>query len=196
MMAVVAIGASGTFALADEALDSQTIDETVSGAGIYGHVEARVIDADGNIKAYTQGDNRIVNNGIDMIIFNTLDPSDNWAATGIDTTFGQVTHMQLGAGTTEVVAGTNTITAIATCDPDTFTGSAVGGAAAATLSAQFTTIDDGAGCAATIGEAGLFDGATGSGTDDMFAQNAFSTSVTLTTNDLLDVDWTFTFSDT
>ena len=162
---------------------------------MFGHVEATVYDENGNIKAYTQSDNKIVNNGLDMIIFNTFSPSSTMSG-GIATGLGAVTHMQLGSGTAEAtVASTNTITAIASCAPDTFTASAAGGGAAVTLSSTFTSAGDGAGCLTTIGEAGLFDGSTGSGTDDMFAQNKFASTVTLSGTDSLVVNWDFTFTD-
>lgn len=192
---LVAVSLTGSFAIADEFQGTQLEEQK---GQVYGHVKATMYDADGNVKQYTQSDNRIVENGLDMLAINTFSPSGGFSG-GINTALSAVTHMQLGSGTTEVVATANTITAIASCNPDTFTGTgsgASGSSTSVTLSATFTTAGDGAGCATTIGEAGLFDGSTGSGTDDMFAQNAFASTVPLTSNDQLDVDWTFTFTDT
>jgi len=190
MMTVVAIGAIGTFALADDSFDSQSIEETMDRQSLYGHAEARLVDADGNIKAYTQSDNRIVNQGLDMLIINTFSPSSAFTG-GIDTALGAVSHMQIGTGTSEATnPATNTITPIGGCAPVTFTANNAT-THAITLSSTFS----GATCAATVGEAGLFDGSTGSGTDDMFAQNAFASTIGFTASDSLDVDWTFTFTD-
>lgn len=198
MIAVAIIGTSGTFALVDGSLDSQSIDTTVDTQGLFGHVEATVYDEDGNIKAYTQSDNKIVNNGLDMIMKNTFSPAGGHTG-GISTALGQVTHMQLGIGTAEVAAGINIITVASvsgTCTADTFTSSAAGGGAAITLTGTFTIAGDGTGgCGDVLGEAGLFDGSTGSGIDDMFAQNAFASTVDLAGTDSLVVNWTFTFTD-
>ena len=194
-IAFVAVTLTGSFAIADEFQGVQLQEQK---GGVYGHVTATLYDENGNVKQYMQSDNRIVENGLDILITNTFSPSSAFTG-GINTTYNQVTHMQLGSGTAEVGAGTNVINAIGSCNPDTFTADstgASGSASSVTLSATFTTAGDGAGCATTIGEAGLFDGATGSGTDDMFAQNAFASTVPLTSNDQLDVDWTFTFTDT
>lgn len=191
MIAVVAVGISGTFALADDSLDSLTITETVDQTSIYGHVVATVYDEFGSVKAYSQGDNIIVNGGLDMILNNLIGPV---IANISNATMGDISHMKIGTGTSELGATATSITDITDCNADVITAdsSAVG---VVTLSATFTTAGDGSGCAAIIGEAGLFDGPTGGSSDTMFAQNSFSGTVTLTSNDSLDVDWTITFTD-
>ena len=198
MIAVVAIGVSGTFALADDSLDSQSIGNTVDSQSLFGHVEATVYDENGNIKFYTQSDNKIVNNGLDMIMVRTFSPSVTMTG-GIVTTLGPVTHMQVGIGTSEVAAGANTITVAVvsgTCTPDTFTADSIGGGGAVTLTATFTIAGDGTGgCGDVLGEAGLFDGSAGSGTNAMFAQNIFASTVDLEGTDSLVVNWEFTFTD-
>ena len=194
-VALVAVSLTGSFAIADEFQGMQLGEQE---AGVYGHVTTTLYNADGDVKQYTQSDNRIVENGLDMLAINTFSPAGGFTG-GINATLAAVTHMQIGSGVAEVVATANTITAITTCNPDTFTGTgagASGSATSVTLSGIFTTAGDGAGCATTIGEAGLFDGVGGSGGSSMFAQNAFATTVPLTSNDQLNVDWTFTFTDT
>ena len=191
MIAVAAVGTSGTFALADT-FDSQSDSTTKDSQAMFGHVEATVYDEDGNIKAYTQSDNKIVNNGLDMIMVNTFAGTP----TGGIANLGPASNIQLGSATAEeTLTAAKTITAIASCAPDTFTGVSAGGGAAITLTSTFTSADDGAGCLTTIGEAGLFNGATGSGTDSMFAQNKFASTVTLSGTDSLVVNWSFTFTD-
>ena len=196
-LALVAVSLSGTFALADDFQGTQL--EKQSG-GIYGHLEAKVIDENGNVKQYTQTDNRIVTNGTDTLVVNSFAPSGGFTG-GITTTLGPSTYMQIGTSgaadtsTTQVLLGP-----VGGCVPVTFTGVAANGLdnggfaeSIATLSATFS----GAGaCATTFNEAGLFDGSTGSGTDNMFARGVFGSSVTLAVTDSLDVDWTFTFTDT
>ena len=193
MMAVVAIGISGTFALAD---DSQPIGNTVDSQALFGHVEATVYDENGNIKFYTQSDNKIVNNGLDMIMVNTFSPSSTITG-AIDSSIGPVTHMQLGLATTEEAsASANTITPTSgTCTPSTFLADSAGAGGAVTLSATFTIAGGGAGCGEVIQEAGLFDAVTGSGVANMFAQNAFASPVDLEGTDSLVVNWAFTFTD-
>lgn len=194
-VALVAVSLTGSFAIADEFQEMQLGEQTGT---VYGHVTTTLYNADGNVIQYTQSDNRIVENGLDMLAINTFSPAGGFTG-GINTALTPVISMQVGSGVAEVAATANVITAIASCNADTFTGTgagASGSSTSVTLSGIFTTAGDGAGCAATIGEAGLFDGATGSGTDDMFAQNAFASTVILTSTDQLNVDWTFTFTDT
>jgi len=194
-VALVAVSLTGSFAIADEFQGMQLGEQRGT---VYGHVTTTLYNADGNVIQYTQSDNRIVENGLDMLMINTFSPAGGFAG-GINTALTPVISMQVGTGVAEVLATANVITSIVGCNADTFTGTGAGATASSTsvtLSGIFTTAGDGAPCATTLGEAGLFDGATGSGTDDMFAQNAFSTTVALTSTDQLNVDWTFTFTDT
>ena len=194
-VALVAISLTGSLALVDEVQGMQLGEQKAS---VYGHVTATLYDADGNVKQYTQTDNRIVENGLDMLVINTFSPLSAFTG-GINAALTPVISMQVGSGTTEVAATVNVITVIATCAADTFEADGAGASGSATsitLSGIFTSADDGVGCETTIGEAGLFDDAGGSGAGDMFAQNAFGTTVLLTSTDQLNVDWTFTFTDT
>ena len=196
-LALVAVSISGTFALADDFQGAQLEKQT---GGIYGHLEAKVIDENGNVKQYVQSDNRIVVRGTDMLVTNTLVPSGAWTGT-INSTVAPVTHMQIG---TSSAADTSTtaalLGAVAGCNPVTFTADSAAGADSGgfaetqpTLSATFSGA---APCNTTFNEAGLFDDVAGSGVTSMFARGVFSTGVTLATTDSLDVDWTFTFTDT
>ncbi len=194
VVALVAVSLTGSFAIADEFQGGQIAKEK---AGIYGHITAVVHDESGNVKQYVQTDNAVVQNGVDMLFINTLVPSAAYTG-GIDTTLGDVQWMQIGTGVVAPVGGDNTITAIGGCGTQTFTGTGSGAAgnpasSAVTLTATFS----GATCAdLAVGEAGLFDGAGGSGPDDMFSRGVFGTTVNLGAADSLDVDWTFTFTDT
>ena len=107
IIAVVAIGLSGTFAGA-EVFDSQSIGNTADSQSLFGHVEATVLDENGNIKFYTQSDNIIVNVGLDTIMVRTFSPESAMSG-GIDVTLGPMTHMQLGIGTSQ---GASTATGI------------------------------------------------------------------------------------
>ena len=191
MIAVAAMGITGTFALADDSFNSQTFSETVDRGLIYGHVEATLYDEFGNVKAYTQSDNTIVDVGLDMILNNLIEPP----ITGIsNATLGDVSHMQIGTATVEAGATNSTIDAISGCITTAITASS-SGTGVVLLEATFTVGINGSNCGTAIGEAGLFDGATGSGSDSLFAQNKFASTVPLGVDDSLDIDWTFTFTD-
>lgn len=194
-VALTAVALTGSFALADEFQGNEGPQH--DGVGLQGHVVATVYDADGNIKQYMQSDNVIVNRGIDKLFVQTLSPSSPFTG-GINTTSAAITHMQLGTGTSELGTGATALGgAVAGCI-DTFTGVGAGGGAPLGLNATFDSTDGGGACIGpTLGEAGLFDSANGSGAGGaMFAQNAFSSTVILGASDSLDVDWTFTFTDT
>lgn len=194
-LALVAVSLSGTFAFADDFQGTQLEEQT---GGIYGHLEGRVIDENGNVNQYLQTDNRIVVRGTDMLVINTFAP----VFTGtIDTTLGQVGFMQIGTLATADTSTTNTLFGpVGGCVPVAISGASAPGADSAGFAQTSPTISatfSGAGtCATTFLEAGLFDGSTGSGLDDMFARGIFATSVTLTASDSLVIDWTFTFTDT
>ncbi len=207
-IALVAVSLSGTFALAD---DFQGAQLERDGIGFYGHLEAKVTDENGNVKQYIQTDNRIVGNGTDLLITRAFSPSGGFTGT-ISTGIGPMTNMQLGTGTDDDATFSGGATGLQTPAAGcitTFTGTAnnatlSGGFAqsSATLSATFdSSVGAGAcmsGSVTNLIEAGLFNGATGSGTDDMFARGYFGAGndVTLSGSDTLDVDWTFTFTDT
>ena len=191
MIAVAAMGITGTFALADDSFNSQTFSETVDRGLIYGHVEATLYDEFGNVKAYTQSDNTIVDVGLDMILNNLIEPVIGGIS---NATLGDVSHMQIGTATVEAGATNSTIDAISGCTTTVITASS-SDIGVVLLEATFTVGANGANCNTTIGEAGLFDGATGSGSDSLFAQNKFASTVPLGADDSLDIDWTFTFTD-
>jgi len=195
-IALVAVSLTGSFAVADEFQGERLATQE---AGMYGHITAKVLDENGNVKQYVQSDNKIVQNGVDMLVINTLVPSAAYTG-GIDTTLGDVQWMQVGTGAGAGTSADNTLTTIGGCSPVTFTGTSAGGSDSggfATTSATLTATFSGASCAdPAVAEAGLFDGATGSGTDDMFSRGIFGSTVNLGAADSLDVDWTFTFTDT
>jgi len=194
VVALVAVSLTGSFAVADEFQGNHGPQN--DGIGLQGHIVATVYDNDGNVKQYMQSDNVIVNRGIDKLFTETFSPSSPFIG-GINTTAAAITHMQLGVGVAELGVGAVALgTATAGCI-DTFTGVGAGGGAPLGLNATFTTADGAGACIGPVlGEAGLFDGVQGSGGAAMFSQNAFSSTVTLGASDQLDVDWTFTFTDT
>lgn len=200
-IALVAVSLSGTFALADDFQGSQLEKQR---SGIYGHITATVIDENGNVKQYIQTDNRIVGNGTDTLLVNAFSPAGGFTGSVIGGT--AMTHMQLGTGTQSDAAFAWDATALQTATANcitTFQGSANsaqsnGGFAetTATLSASFNSTVNAACLSTGFEEAGIFDGAGGSGTDVMFARGSFGgNTVTLVGSDNLDVDWTFTFTD-
>lgn len=197
MVVAAAIGGSGTFSM----LSNVTADSSMqSGVKMYGHVTATLLDESGNVKQYSQSDNIIVNDGLEALVYRGISPSSALPGGGNSTgTNNAFTHMQLGTGTTAVASTATALgTAISGCI-DTFTGvsntETLGNRVVLTLTSTFSSTDS-ANCLTTVGEAGIFDGVAGSGSATMFAQNAFSQTITLAGSDSLQVDWTYTFADT
>jgi len=195
-IALVAVSLTGSFAVADEFQGGQIAEQK---GGIYGHITAQVLDDNGNVKQYVQTDNRIVFKGVDQLVINTLVPSVVYTG-GIDTTLTPVQWMQIGDGIVADTSSTNIITPIPGCLTQTFTGTGAGAVDLATFASTSVTLTStfsGATCAdPAVSEAGLFDDVGGSGTGDMFSRGLFGATVNLGAADSLQVDWTFTFTDT
>jgi len=196
-IALVAVSLTGSFAVADEFQGGQIAEQK---AGMYGHITARVLDDSGNVKQYVQTDNKIVQNGVDQLVISTLIPSVVYTG-GIDNALTPVQWMQVGTGGGAGTSADNTITTIAGCGTQTFTGTGAGAADVAgfaSTSVTLTSTFSGATCAnPAVAEAGLFDNVAGSGpSSDMFSRGIFGVTVNLGAADSLQVDWTFTFTDT
>ena len=184
-----------------------------------GHVEYVVRDANGNIKAYMQGDNEVVNKGDDCVItyvFGSTNAGggDNCTATadgfrfiGIgNATLGTVTgtYTGLGASGAQTVAGGSPgaegIMAIRADSNTVGSASSDGGTVVIKTENPFTF---GATNATTVLGAGLFDAnctvgsigqCTSTYTANMFSAQALNggSGVAVTSGDSLDVTWTIT----
>lgn len=174
---------------------------TEAKSNMLGHVTLTLKDPSGNIIAYRQSDNLVVNQGHNcapITLFGATNPSNACNSGG--TTPGLFNVIALSASGTAIAANGNysAISALsgngltagaATSDTVTSfaTGSGPTGNAVATLSKTFTYT----GSSQAVGMAALIDGAT---TPNVFASHAFSSSVTLGTNDQLTVQWQITLT--
>ncbi len=159
--------------------------------GYLGHVTATLRDSDGNIKAYEQGDNTVVDSGRNCA-------SDILFATGLGSECMMVKFIAIGSSdatimfdqTNLVAKTTNGNIPLLTADINVGLNTvAFGGSAAVLVYDKAITIlaaDSGEG----IGETGLFDSAN-EGTANMFARHTFP-SIAVTTDDELTIRWTIT----
>jgi hypothetical protein len=169
------------------------------GLKLTGHITLVATDSNGNIKAYRQTDNLVVNNGADCVVKllfgggstrgiasgtgttckGDLTTPFNVIAIGTSGTAEAATDRHLGA---EILAATDAGLA-RTAGAITYTSNATSGTAATTISNQFT-----ASTSQGIQESGLFNSTTVS-TGGLFAHKTFS-QINLVSGDKLTVTWT------
>lgn len=159
---------------------------TADESGIYGHLTATLYDEDGNVKAYRQTDNRIVDTGLDVL-------ADLVFGTTLTTTPSVIDIMAIGvSGTASAAAQTDLLdrTGLGTCTNATvaFLEGATG---AGLVNVTDTVSFQGSlGCNAGIQEAGLFDANNG----NMFARQSFGV-ITVGGSDQLDITWSIQIND-
>lgn len=173
---------------------------TEAKSNMLGHVTLTLKDPSGNIIAYRQSDNVVVNQGHNcapITLFGTTNPANACNSGG--TTPGLFNVIALSASGTAIanngnysaisaLSGNGLTAGTATSDTVTsFATGAGGGSSITTLSKTFTYT----GSSQAVGMAALIDGAT---TPNVFASHAFSSSVTLGSNDQLTVQWQITLS--
>ena len=191
-------------------------DQTnVSTAGlITGHVTTTLLDSDGNVKAYRQSDNLIVNQGENCalkLLFQAVPAATGTSVcTGANTEgfhyieIGNVSASQSGTPASPLstdyrlygshnatTAGNNPglVRKVATTQTWTNSTSATSsGAAQVILAATFTNSGS---SSKTVNESGIFNSTMGTNgnTDAMFARQVFST-ITMAPSDSLTVQWT------
>ncbi len=192
-----------------------TIQAAPGAAGLFmGHVTLTVTDTDGNIKAYRQTDNLVVNQGENCALKLLFQEVPGAAVSGTDPdcagantkgykiiAIGNATnavasdHAKLGS-IYPVTTNSTHITGLVPKQTTTTTwtnstGSGAGTTASVVQSATFTNTS---GNAQTVTESGLFN-STDESTNSMFARQTF-TSVSLNANDALTVQWTVTLGGT
>ena len=196
----VAVGMVGINGASDDVfgLTNNPDVSTYEGYAYQGHIVVKHFDSEGNLISYQQTDNLVNDAGkncsanlifgagflncsspavFDEIALSTNDGSGFAAA---DATLANECD-----GTPDCGTGLNArLTGTVIAD----TVASAGGSAVAEIQATFTKT---AGGAITIESAGLFD-ATTSG--NMFAERAFSSGVTLNTNDSIQVTWLITLA--
>jgi hypothetical protein len=179
-------------------LQENTPASTMDGGSITGHIEIIHTDEDGNIRAYMQTDNAIVNDGR-----NCTAAALFGANTGCtDTTPGPYNVIGLGNGTALsgstsqlLVNGETTGDGLArvTGTLGTFTNATADSAPAVQrISTVFTY--SGSQASNPINQAGLFN--TTSGTTSTFALKNFPSTVNMNSGDQLTVNWDITIDGT
>lgn len=201
-LAVVAgLFSSTIFGITGIKSDAQT--STTATGLITGHVTTTLTDSDGNIKAYRQSDNLIVNNG-ENCVSKMLFGGSGGSSTGSSVCTGQITegfrYIAIGNSSTAVTSADtglgNELTAsglgakFSTITWTNSTGSGTGTTAQAVMSASFTN----SGATQSITESGLFNG-TSANTNGMFARQTFS-SISMNNGDSLTVQWTINIGGT
>lgn len=209
--AVIAIssGFLGVYALPYfTSSDSNTNNLSTNGF-MLGHVVLTVKDQDGNIKAYRQGDNIIVNRGEDCAVgrlfgiagVSTVSPTGTTSCGGNPGFFQAIAIGNQTAGTGQALA---TDTALLNEHNQTGTGlvranadnvvltTASGSSASAKLTKQFTYSGS---TARTVTESGIFNQTAIGGNSALFAHQTFS-PVTLNNGESLTVEWTINIGGT
>ncbi len=189
MAGIIAVAIFGTYFL----VQGVSVDSFVntSHAQILGHVTIKVLDEEGNIKAYRQSDNAIVQNGFNILAYNLFNGVNLTAAANVNT---------IGIGTSGTAPAWNdsTLTFNAACINQTAVwtspGATVSGSNATITISGTSTFGPSAACGGgtVYQEAGVFNHVS---TGSMFARNTY-TSVTLQNTDSLQINWDFTFTDT
>src|SRR3990172_5237653 len=210
MAVLVAITAGTVYAITDGVdLQSASLDNPIATTKILGHIQAIVYDKSGNIIAYRQADNAIVNTGLNVLASQLF--IDEPLGNHTNSTNGRMGWMNIGNQSVPAPAPGDTELGCALISAGL--GDAPCGTTRALCASQLSEIDrrdaydnggfsrmnitaiatfDGAVCSsANIQEAGLWNNATTCiGCGQMFARNTFG-SVTLTTTDSLELTWRF-----
>ena len=196
----VAVGMVGINGASDDVfgLTNNPDVSTYEGYAYQGHIVVKHFDSEGNLVSYQQTDNLVNDAGKNCsanLLFGTsfanctsptlfddiaLSTNDGTGFLAADTFLANECDgtPDCGTGLNARLAGTVSADTVASA----------GGSAVAQIQATFTKT---AGGAITIESAGLFD-ATTSG--NMFAERAFSSGVTLNTNDSIQVTWLITLA--
>lgn len=195
LMGVAILSSGLTYAMIEPTESPNTTD---SESFAMGHVTATLRDADGNIKAYRQTDNLIVNTGFDMLAVQIFGN-----ATGTGSTITGIGGFNNGGTVKAMAIGTGNAAAAATqVDLQTYDSGCANKTATFAESTTTTgtdkinmetsvTFQGTAGCDINVNEAGLFSNVDGKKSGDMFARQQF-TQVAVGANDSLTLNWDVT----
>ena len=161
----------------------------IQGPKALGHIELVLTDENGNVKAYRQTDNLVVNRGVYMT-------SDKLFGTSLvgGATSAAFNNVGIGTGTTSATSGdTNVQTQLSNRKTGAVT-SVTGSSTGAQIQAFFGAgkLKNGSGTTA-VTEAGLFDTFV-NGTGNLYARQTF-TAINAGSSDSLTVTWSITFAD-
>ena len=179
IIGAILVGSIATVNLAfvqNNELSTNTLKST---AGVLGHITLTAIDENGNIKAYRQSDNVIINKGDDCLIEDTFG-----ATTACSDVTAVYDDIHIGTGTASFTEGSTGLTTWRST-----TGGTVGTAVAATgtTGASVTVTATFLDVSASIAEAALYNGAATS--TDVLALQQFS-AISLGPTDDLTIQWT------
>lgn len=190
-LSILGIGLSGiSFGNAETSTTSES-------GSMLGHIILTVYDPNGNVKAYLQTDNRVIDQGEACALKRVFLVTASGSADCGGTTTAEFNVIGLGTGgtapadndvslqTETAATGLARLAASSVTITDDTTGIA---GAIATLTRAFT---NGSGGSVTVSEAGLFNSTTISG-DGMFARQTF-TGIPVANADTLTVTWNITF---
>lgn len=226
MIALVAISVGATYALtSNTGLLNDNNPNQVSGTLMLGHIDAVVHDEAGNIVAYRQSDNEIVNGGMEVLadqLFLSYLENGNPLVAGqnnhTNATGGAFGWMNIGNSSVPAPSGTDTGLNCPLLRADS-AGCPAGGIArplcvgvfdevwnteaalkggASQINVTVISTFDGANCESRdIQEAAMWNNATSPATPPAGQMFARNTfgSVTLTNTDSLELTWRFTFTD-
>ncbi len=198
----VAVGMVGINGASGDIFGLNTSPEvsTYEGQAYKGHIIVKHFDSEGNLISYQQTDN-LVNDAGKNCAANLLFGSGflNCTSLGVFDDIALSTNDGTGFSETDTIL-------VNECDGSPDCGTGLNGRAAGTVEAdtvassptdaiaqiQATFLKTG-GSAITIESAGLFDNATNG---NLFAERAFSSPVTLSTNDSIQVTWLITMAST
>jgi hypothetical protein len=207
MAAVFAVGVGGTY-FGMQQTDEYNASLSSSSGMIMGHVTATVLNADGEITAYRQSDNAIVEQGMELIagqLFEGANQTATFHTAGLIAGGNPVDSIGIGLSGTGVSSQDTTInfggwprcdnvttTWSVQTDNATYPGGATSNNNIALIGINGSaTFGPSAACADTYLEAGAFDNDTSAA---MFARNTYN-SVTLGAADSLIINWNFQFND-
>jgi len=195
MVSLVAISVFGTYAVLQETQIQPSSIGTAS--AIQGHVTLIQYDDEGNIKAYRQADNAIVQNGMDILADRLFASVTGGNSTSTNEALA-ITEMAVGTSGTAPAWNDVNVTEFGGCNMQaaafTSNGARDSGSSNATVTVSGVATFSGATCNAILQEAGMFN--DWSATDlNMFARNTY-TSVDVQPADSLELTWDFTFTDT
>lgn len=179
VIGVILVGSIATVSLAfvqNNELSANTLKST---AGVLGHVTLTATDENGNVVAYRQTDNVIINGGDDCLIEDAFG-----AATNCQNTTNVFDDVHIGTTQTSFTEGTTGLTTWSKT-----TAGTVGAATAATGStgAQVTVTASFLDVSASIAEAALYNSNLSSA--DVLALQSFS-PISLGPTDDLTIQWT------
>jgi len=185
MTIAIVITVSAVYALVPTSVPTQGLK--ADGLKSLGHIELVLTDADGNIKAYRQTDNLIVNNGV-------YATSDKLFGTSLAVNEQTFTLVGVGSGIIAPTINNNDVGGQISSKKTGTVTSVTGSSTGAQIQAFFGAgkLKNGSGTIA-ITEAGLFDSLTNA-SGLMYARQTF-TAINAGSADSLTVTWSITFAD-